>query len=237
MKKRTKIWVSIGIITLLALILSIRDLTNSAGGYFFLSIVNLAGIVAVIWIWGTKNDDSPKTTIDRLQDKQPVLNDKPLLTSNAVSYDNYLLHELKKKCFPKNFMEPYDFEKVEIANELYPLLSSDNLSTEEVFNLRDRAINELGVTIDTDVIFEELSAICNPKNFMEPYDAKKVSIANRLYRRVIENKSNIVELERIREEAVQEGFIVQSKPANKTKSNEESMSSKEPYSWIKDNRV
>ena len=37
----------------------------------------------------------------------------------------------------------------------------------------------------------------------------KVSVANKLYSKVLENKSNVTELEKIREEAIKEGLLVE----------------------------
>ncbi|MBQ9893461.1 MAG: hypothetical protein IJM35_09950 [Bacteroidales bacterium] len=137
---------------------------------------------------------------------EPVKENKSSLM-NKNGYDEFILAELREKCHPKNFMQPYDFEKVNIANELYSMLLKESIPSEDLYSIRRRAINELGISIDTTVIFDELSSICNPENFMQPYDAVKVSIANKLYSRILENKSNVFELEKIRKEAIKDGII------------------------------
>ena len=124
---------------------------------------------------------------------------KPLRMKD-VSYEQQLLALLRKACFPKNFMEPYDFEKINVANDIYSKLQADNLSSQDVYSLRDRAVKELGIKIDASFLFEELSSVCNPENFMDPYDAEKVNTANELYHRVLENKDDILALEDIMKE-------------------------------------
>ena len=46
--------------------------------------------------------------------------------------DSDLLKEWQKKCNPKNFMNPYDEEKIRIANLLYGKLLNNNLTIEEI---------------------------------------------------------------------------------------------------------
>lgn len=117
-------------------------------------------------------------------------------------YNIYLLEELKKKCNPSNFMNPYNYEKVRIANELYPrLLKCEGNNNEELVEIRKEAISKLGIVLSTSYIFEELCKICNPQQFMNPYNPTKVAKANELYSRVLQNKMNIDALEKIRDEA------------------------------------
>ena len=238
MSKGTKIWVTIGIIAILALILSIRDITESDGGVFFLSLLNLVGIIVIFWLWrkpSISEDDvidnkpemiksepikpTPLTINNPIPKKQSEMKVEIIKTStvvptikpsinNGVSYEQQMLELLRDACFPKNFMEPYDYEKVKIANELYTKLKTDNLSSQELYDIRNRAMDELGVSIDTSFLFEELITACNPNRYMEPYDATKVEMANELYHKVLENKSNIFELEKIRGEVIKRGLII-----------------------------
>ena len=54
--------------------------------------------------------------------------------------------ELKARCAPENFMNPYEPEKVSKANELYSeVLSTDAQAEEQLKQLRLRAIEELGI--------------------------------------------------------------------------------------------
>lgn len=113
-----------------------------------------------------------------------------------------LLDELKEKCNPLNFMNPYNKEKVEKANLLYPEILSCSLENIELQKtLRKQAISELGITFYTSKVFTELKDKCNPQRFMNPYNSEKVSIANRLYESVLQNEHNIEMLENIKKEA------------------------------------
>lgn len=113
-----------------------------------------------------------------------------------------LLDELKEKCNPVNFMKPYDKEKVEKANSLYPKILSSSLEDIELHKiLRKQAISELGIKFYTSKIFTELKETCNPLQFMTPYNSEKVSIANSLYERVLQNENDIEMLEDIKKEA------------------------------------
>ena len=117
-------------------------------------------------------------------------------------YNKYLLNELLDKCNPQNFMNPYNYEKVKIANELYPLLQKcDGNDNDELVEIRKEAISKLGIILSTSTIFEELCKTCNPQQFMNPYNPDKVAKANELYSRVLQNKTDIDALENIRDEA------------------------------------
>ena len=50
--------------------------------------------------------------------------------------DSDLLKELQRKCNPKNFMNPYDEEKIRIANLLYGKLVNDNLTIDELEDIQ-----------------------------------------------------------------------------------------------------
>lgn len=118
-------------------------------------------------------------------------------------YNKYLLNELLDKCNPQNFMTPYNYEKVKIANELYPrLLKCEGNDNEELVEIRKEAINKLGIVLSTSSIFEELCKICNPQQFLNPYNPTKVAKANELYSHVLQNKMDIEALEKIRDEAM-----------------------------------
>ena len=125
-------------------------------------------------------------------------------SKGSGDYYEYLYSDLIEKCHPKNFMEPYDFEKVKVANELYPkLLACDKKDNSNLLAIRNEAINKLGIKMTTQFIFDAVSKMCNPQQFMNPYNPDKVAIANELYSRAQRNKNNIIELELIRDEAVQ----------------------------------
>jgi len=111
--------------------------------------------------------------------------------------------ELKVRCAPENFMNPYEPEKVSKANELYSeVLATDAQADEKLKQLRLRAIEELGIKFSTEELFDKLSAACNPKNFTgESYNKKRLELANRLYQTVLMNADNVLALEEIEGEA------------------------------------
>jgi DNA polymerase I-like protein with 3'-5' exonuclease and polymerase domains len=53
--------------------------------------------------------------------------------------------------------------------------------------------------IDSEYI-EALKAKCSPAQFMDPYDAEKVSIANKIYAKLMNNLEDIEALEEIEKE-------------------------------------
>ena len=111
--------------------------------------------------------------------------------------------ELKARCAPENFMNPYEPEKVSKANELYSeVLHTDAQADEQLKRLRLRAIEELGIQFSTEELFDRLSAACNPKNFTgDSYNKERLELANRLYQAVLMNADNVLALEDIKGEA------------------------------------
>lgn len=93
-----------------------------------------------------------------------------------------LYQRLLRLCNPKEFMQNYDKEKIDKANSIYQELHGIDPSNEEALNsLAQRAIAELNISI---IDKEELKAMkekANPANYMEPYNAQKVSLANEIY--------------------------------------------------------
>ena len=107
--------------------------------------------------------------------------------------------ELKARCAPENFMNPYEPEKVSRANELYAeVLATNTQADEELKSLRLRAMEELGVKFSTEQLFEKLTAVCNPKNFTgDSYNKERLELANGLYQQILMNADNIFTLEEI----------------------------------------
>ena len=114
-----------------------------------------------------------------------------------------LYEELKARCAPENFMNPYEPEKVSRANELYSeVLETDVHDDGKLKELRLRTIEELGVKFSTELLYEKLTAACNPKNFTgEAYNKERLELANRLYQEVLMNSDNVFALEEIEDEA------------------------------------
>ena len=111
--------------------------------------------------------------------------------------------ELKARCAPENFMNPYEPEKVSRANKLYSeILSIDKNDDEKLKLLRLRAMEELGIKFSTEQLFEKLIAACNPKNFTgDSYNEERLELANGLYQQILMNADDIFALEEIEEKA------------------------------------
>ena len=112
-----------------------------------------------------------------------------------------LWYVLERKCNPQNYMSPYNKEMVDKANSIYADLQetdkSDEISLKEI---RRRIESELQISfIDKDEI-ESLKFIANPSNYMQPYNAEKVSLANELYAKLQDEIIHIDELESIKEQ-------------------------------------
>ena len=119
-----------------------------------------------------------------------------------------LYEELKARCAPENFMNPYEPEKVSKANELFSeILATDIHDDGKLKELRLRAMEELGVKFSTEMLYEKLTDVCNPKNFTgEAYNKERLELANRLYQAVLMNADNVFVLEEIEEEAKEKGL-------------------------------
>ena len=125
-------------------------------------------------------------------------------TSKEEKEYNTLYDELHDKCNPEKFMEPYEKEKVDVANEIYAeLVSRQGCSDENIVDLRNKAIRELGIRISTHKLFAYLDKYLNPKVYMgkEPYDKERVSQANGYYSRMQTAKNDIIALEQIQQDA------------------------------------
>ena len=117
-------------------------------------------------------------------------------------YDS-LHEELKARCAPENFMNPYEPEKVSRANKLYSeILSIGKNDNEKLKLLRLRAMEELGIKFSTEQLFEKLTAACNPKNFTgDSYNKERLELANGLYQQILMNADDIFALEEIEDKA------------------------------------
>ena len=109
-----------------------------------------------------------------------------------------LYEQLLRVCSPSNYMNPYDKDKVECANNLFKRLN--DVSPDDLGNLREIrkiASQELGVSFISQNRIEQLKDLCNPSRFMNPYQPEKVSLANKLYARLSMDNLGIDDLEEI----------------------------------------
>ncbi len=134
-----------------------------------------------------------KTDTDKIKQSTSVF-----IQPIAGNYTN-LYAELKEKCAPEQFMEPYDTNKVHIANQIYSkLLSCSKEDITTLKELRLQAMEELQVTFSTQKLYDKLEKAINPKNFTGiHYDKEQLEVANQLYEQVLINANNILALEEI----------------------------------------
>lgn len=112
-----------------------------------------------------------------------------------------LWYVLERKCNPQKYMSPYNKEMVNKANSIYAELQKTDKS-DEIFlkEIRRRIESELQISfIDKDEI-ESLKYIANPSNYMQPYNAEKVALANELYAKLQDETIHIDELDSIKEQ-------------------------------------
>lgn len=103
---------------------------------------------------------------------------------------------------PANFMDNYDKEKVDLANSIYNrLLNIPQSDNESVMVLLEEVENKLGIGIVDDELISELKEKINPKNFLKPYDAEKVALANDLYSRLSKDNITYKEIIEIQKES------------------------------------
>lgn len=112
-------------------------------------------------------------------------------------------HKLQRLSHPRNFMKPYDKDKVEKANSIYKeveQIKEDDV--EKINSLIQRCIDDLGISFIDSVSLEELKQRINPENFMNPYDAEKVQLANDLFAILSKSDLTYVEYVEVKKKAV-----------------------------------
>ncbi len=132
------------------------------------------------YIKNRREDDIPQ---DRpLSHPSPQSYSQPSSCTTVINESVY--DRLKRLCNPVNFMQNYDKEKVEIANQIYSKLMSANPNTDEIAAEAEKL---LGIQLVDNHQIEDLKNKLHPKNFMNPYDARKISLANEIYSRIVDN--------------------------------------------------
>lgn len=119
-----------------------------------------------------------------------------------------LFAELKVKCSPDKFMSDYHHDKVQVAIRLYGEVMANKNNQARLRELRREATKELGIQFSTRELYDELRAMCSPRNFntANGFDAKKATAANDLYADVMAFADDIEILEAIKEEAAKLGL-------------------------------
>ena len=103
---------------------------------------------------------------------------------------------------PQRFVKSYNAEKLSSANDIYSkALSVSSDDEASIIELVSRTEKELDVVFVTKRDINKLEAMCNPKHFMEPYDAVKVAKANELYNRVKQGINSYLEYVELKDNA------------------------------------
>ena len=118
---------------------------------------------------------------------------------HCIEFEGSLYEELKYRCSPERYMEPYNPEKIDLAADLYAeVLKCDEYGDKKTqVELRKKASTTLSVKFSTRRLYEKLREHCDPKNFInqENYDAEKVKLANKYYQKINECCDDIDALE------------------------------------------
>jgi hypothetical protein len=115
------------------------------------------------------------------------------------------LHDkLRRLCHPSNFITKsnYDKDKLDKANYIYTKLMSIDITDKSALKEIQRfAVNELGIDLINKDKVQELKDKVNPKNFIKPYNAEKIALANELYAIITKESLTYDELEEVEEKA------------------------------------
>ena len=113
-----------------------------------------------------------------------------------------LYQRLVRQCNPKNFIDNYDKEKVEKANIIYKrLLETTPDNNDDLIEIQMQASSELDISFIDEAELEDLKEKVNPKRFLNPYNAEKVSLANELYAVLAKNNLAYGELMEVKEKS------------------------------------
>lgn len=142
--------------------------------------------------------------------KRPSVNTNNSTQSSGIQNYKSIKDDLLEKCSPENFMQPYDYLRVKEANKLYPtIIQCDENDIDQLLSLRKIATNNLGVSFPTNDLYVEVCKVCDPRQYMNPYNPEKLEIANDLYSRATLNKYDNAVLEKLLKEArhLQQGIV------------------------------
>ena len=112
-----------------------------------------------------------------------------------------LKDKLLRLCNPKEFMRPYDAEKVYLSSVLYDKIlavHSDDVAALKA--IRKEASLSLGISFIDKKMLRELLEEANPKKYTRHYDSAKFKLANDLYKRLLSDDVTMDDLEEIQEE-------------------------------------
>jgi hypothetical protein len=98
-------------------------------------------------------------------------------------------------------MKQYNQETIEIANHIYSSAKECKIEDKETIEkLCVEAETKLNICFVRNNEKKELLKRCNPKRFMKPYDAEKVTRANEIYGRIKQGKLSYSDYIKIKSE-------------------------------------
>lgn len=102
---------------------------------------------------------------------------------------------------PKHYMKNYEQEKIDIANQIYNKARNTKLEEKGVIEeLCHEIETKLGGVLVNKRDLTSLTKRCNPKHFMKPYNAEKITKANALFARLKQGNISYSDFIKIKEE-------------------------------------
>lgn len=120
-----------------------------------------------------------------------------------------LKDELLEKCNPKCFMQPYEHDKIEFANNIYPsIIECGYNDIDKLKEFRLQAINKLGISFATEKLYKQLCLCCDISQYSDKnnYDTEKVALANNYLKIIRDNADNIIVLEDVAQQVKSAGL-------------------------------
>lgn len=112
-----------------------------------------------------------------------------------------ILEKVIKSSNPKRYLKKYNQETLDAANQIYQKAINTTKGDQEAINeLCQEAETKLGIKLVSKKDIKFLQKKCNPRHFMKPYDADKVTKANVLYSRLKQENIKYAEYIRLKAE-------------------------------------
>lgn len=148
----------------------------------------------------------PTTKSSSYGDSTKIRNHRTYTPTNDFvpkEFRNETYYKRLKRLFnPANYVDEYDKEKIDIANEIYSKVMNvtpdDNAA---VYSLIATAESNLHINFLDEMDYNNMVNQLNPKKYVEPYDADRVSLANDLYAQIMQPDVNLTTFLRIKEQA------------------------------------
>lgn len=154
-----------------------------------------------------------KDTEDIFFESMPDFGKQEIITTQEEKDYSSLYEEIADKCHPNRYIDTNcDKMSFPIANDIYSALTKrKGASDEQLKDLRDKAIFELGVHFSTKKKYQYLLEFFDPRIYtkIDPYPTDRVAPAKHYYDLLNENRDDIIALEHLEEEA--SSFIAERK--------------------------